>query len=339
MKNILFAFLVSAGVTMALGPVLIPMLHRLKFGQSERSDGPQSHLKKAGTPTMGGMMFIAGILIGTLAFTLKATELVLPALLVTVGFALVGFFDDFLKVKYRNTVGLRPYQKIIAQFAIALIIALYAYNSPFIGPKLYLAFFDVEWDLGLFYIPFVMFVVIAIVNAVNLEDGIDGLASGTSLVVAITLCVIYLYMSAAVKQPSDAGQAGQTQYAAELNSMAIFAAAVAGGCLGFLRYNSYPARIIMGDTGSFALGGALAMLSVFSRSVLLFPIMGACFVASAASSIIQVGYFKLTHGKRVFKMAPLHHHFELKGVPETRIVAVYMIVTVFLCLLCLLAYV
>ncbi len=339
MKNVLFASLVSAAVTLALGPVLIPMLHRLKFGQSIRNDGPQSHLKKAGTPTMGGMMIIAGLLAGTLAFTLKATELVLPALLVTLGFSLVGFLDDFLKVKYKNSVGLRPYQKIIAQFAIALIIALYAYNSPFIGPKLYLAFFDVEWNLGVFYIPFVMFVVIAIVNAVNLEDGLDGLASGTSLVVAVTLCIIYLYMSAVAKQPSAAGQADQTQYAAELNSMAIFAAALAGACLGFLRYNSYPARIIMGDTGSFALGGALAMLSIFSRSVLLFPIMGACFVVSAASSIIQVGYFKLTHGKRVFKMAPLHHHFELKGVPETRIVAVYMIITVFLCLLCLLAYV
>ncbi len=339
MRNAIFALLLSAAVTLALGPVVIPMLRRLKFGQSERSDGPQTHLKKAGTPTMGGMMFIAGILVGTLTFTLSATELVLPALLVTVGFALVGFLDDFLKVKYKNTVGLRAYQKIIAQFAIAFIIAYYAYKSPFVGPKLYLAFFDVEWDLGLFYIPFVMFVVIAVVNAVNLTDGIDGLASGTSLIVAITLCVVYLYMSAAMKLPADAGQAAQTQYSAELQSMAIFAAALAGGCLGFLRYNSFPARVIMGDTGSFALGGGLAMLAIFSRSVLLFPIMGGCFVASAASSVIQVGYFKLTHGKRVFKMAPLHHHFELKGVTETRIVAVYMIVTVFLCLLCLLAYV
>ena len=339
MRNAIFALLLSAAVTLALGPVVIPMLRRLKFGQSERSDGPQTHLKKAGTPTMGGMVFIAGIVVGTLTFTLSATELVLPALLVTVGFALVGFLDDFLKVKYKNTVGLRAYQKIIAQFAIAFIIASYAYKSPFVGPKLYLAFFDVEWDLGLFYIPFVMFVVIAVVNAVNLTDGIDGLASGTSLIVAITLCVVYLYMSAAMKLPADAGQAAQTQYSAELQSMAIFAAALAGGCLGFLRYNSFPARVIMGDTGSFALGGGLAMLAIFSRSVLLFPIMGGCFVASAASSVIQVGYFKLTHGKRVFKMAPLHHHFELKGVTETRIVAVYMIVTVFLCLLCLLAYV
>lgn len=339
MKNAIFAMLLSAAVTIALGPLVIPMLRRLKFGQSERSDGPQSHLSKAGTPTMGGMMFIAGILVGTLAFTLSATELVLPALLVTLGFALVGFLDDFLKVKYKNTVGLRAYQKIIAQFAISLIIALYAYNSPFIGPKLYLAFFDVEWNPGIFYIPFIMFVVIAIVNAVNLTDGLDGLASGTSLVVAVTLCIMYLYMSAAMKMPGDQGQAMQTQYSAELNAMAIFAAAVAGGCMGFLRYNAYPARVFMGDTGSLALGGALAMLTIFSRSVLLFPIMGACFVASAASSMIQVGYFKLTHGKRVFKMAPLHHHFELKGYPETRIVSVYMIVTAFLCLLCLLAYV
>lgn len=339
MRDVVFAMLLSAAVTMALGPAVIPMLRRLKFGQSERSDGPQSHLSKAGTPTMGGMMFIAGILVGTLAFTLSATELVLPALLVTAAFSLVGFLDDFLKVKYKNTVGLRAYQKIIAQFAIALIIALYAYRSPFIGPKLYLAFFDVEWDMGVFYIPFIMFVVIAIVNAVNLTDGLDGLAAGTSLIVSITLCVIYLYMSAAMKLPQDAGQAAQTQYSAELNSMAIFAAALAGGCMGFIRYNAFPAKVFMGDTGSLALGGALSVLAIFSRSVLLFPIMGACFVASAASSVIQVAYFKMTHGKRVFKMAPLHHHFELKGYPETRIVTTYMIVTAFLCLLCLLAYV
>ena len=339
MKYAIFALLVSAAVTIAVGPLLIPLLKRLKFGQNERSDGPQSHLTKAGTPTMGGIMFIAGILVGTLVFTLSATELSLPSLLVTVGFALVGFLDDFLKIRYKNTVGLRPYQKIIAQFAIALIIALYAYNSPFIGSKIYLAFFDVEWDLGIFYIPFIMFVVISVVNAVNLTDGLDGLASGVSLIVAITLCIIYLYMSAAMKMPSDAGQAMQTQYSAELDSMAVFAAAVAGGCLGFLRFNTFPARVFMGDTGSLALGGALSMLAIFSRSVLLFPIMGACFVASVLSSLIQVGYFKLSHGKRVFKMAPLHHHFELMGYPETRIVSGYMIVTTFLCLLCLLAYV
>ena len=276
MQYPIYALLLAAIVTIALGPALIPLLKRLKFGQTERDDGPQSHLKKTGTPTMGGMMFIAGILVGTLAFSLNATELALPALLVTVGFSLVGFLDDFLKVKYKNTVGLKAYQKIIAQFGIALILALYAYNSPFVGSKIYLAFFDVEWDLGVFYIPFVMLIIIATVNSVNLTDGLDGLASGVSLIYAVTMAIIFYYMSTVMILPSDAGQAAQTQYAAELNSMSIFAAAVAGGCLGFLRFNSFPARIFMGDTGSLALGGAISVMAIFSRAALLLPIMGAC---------------------------------------------------------------
>ena len=338
MKYAIYALMLSALVTIALGPVVIPMLRRLKFGQNERSDGPQSHLSKAGTPTMGGMMFIAGILAGTLAFSLNATELSLPALLAMAAFALVGFLDDFLKVKFKNTIGLRPYQKITAQFAIAFILALYAYKSPFIGSKIYLAFFGVEWDLGIFYVPAMMFIIIGTVNSVNLTDGLDGLCSGVSMIYSTAMMMIFVYMSTAMKTPLGSGQAVQTQYSAELNSMAIFAASVAGGCLGFLRYNTYPARVFMGDTGSMALGGAIAAMAIFSRSVLLLAIMGACFVASSVSCILQVGSYKLRK-KRIFKMAPLHHHFELLGYTETRIVSVYMIITTLHCLLCLLAYV
>ena len=338
MKYAIYALMLSALVTIALGPVVIPMLRRLKFGQNERSDGPQSHLSKAGTPTMGGMMFIAGILAGTLAFSLNATELSLPALLAMAAFALVGFLDDFLKVKFKNTIGLRPYQKIIAQFAIAFILALYAYKIPFIGSKIYLAFFGVEWDLGIFYVPAMMFIIIGTENSVNLTDGLDGLCSGVSMIYSTAMMMIFVYMSTAMKTPLTSGQAVQTQYSAELNSMAIFAASVAGGCLGFLRYNTYPARVFMGDTGSMALGGAIAAMAIFSRSVLLLAIMGACFVASSVSCILQVGSYKLRK-KRIFKMAPLHHHFELLGYTETRIVSVYMIITTLLCLLCLLAYV
>lgn len=337
MRYLIYALLLSAAVTIALGPALIPLLKRLKFGQTERELGPQSHLTKQGTPTMGGLMFIAGILAGTLAFSLSATEMVLPALLCTLGFALVGFLDDFLKVRFKNTVGLRAYQKILAQFLIAFILAVYAYRSPFLGSRIYLAFPGIEWDLGAFYIPAMMFVVIATVNSVNLTDGLDGLASGVTLIYALTMSVIFLFMSTVMKSPADAGQAQQTQYAAELNSMAIFAAAVAGGCLGFLRYNSFPARVFMGDTGSLALGGAIAVMAIFSRAVLLLPIMGACFVASAVSVILQVGSYKIRR-KRVFKMAPLHHHFELLGYSETRIVSMYMIITTVLCLVSLLAF-
>ncbi|HWS29624.1 MAG TPA: phospho-N-acetylmuramoyl-pentapeptide-transferase [Clostridia bacterium] len=338
MDNLIYALLLAALVTMLLGPMLIPALQKLKFGQTERSDGPKSHLKKSGTPTMGGLMMIAGILVGTLAFSLSATEFVLPALLVTTGFGLLGFLDDFLKVRLKNTVGLRAYQKIIGQFCVAAIIALYAYNSPFVGSKIYMPFLNVEWDLGVFYIPFIIFVVVGTVNAVNLTDGLDGLASGVTLIYALTMGLIFYYMSQAVLAPADAAQAAQTQLSAELKSMGMFSTAVAGACMGFLRYNAYPARVFMGDTGSLALGGAVACMTIFSRAAFLLPVMGGCFVASAVSVILQVGSYKLRR-KRIFKMAPLHHHFELKGYSETKIVSIYMIVTTVLCLICLLAFV
>ncbi len=338
MEHLIYALLLAALVAILLGPVLIPALKRLKFGQTERTDGPKTHLKKSGTPTMGGLMIIAGILAGTLAFSLSATEFVLPALLVTTGFGLLGFLDDFLKVRFKNTVGLRAYQKIIGQFCIAAIIALYAYNSPFVGSKIYMPFLNIEWDLGIFYIPFIIFTVVAVVNGVNLTDGLDGLSSGVTLIYALTMGVVFYYMSQAVLMPADAAQASQTQYGAELKSMGMFSAAVAGACIGFLRYNSYPARVFMGDTGSLALGGAIACMAIFSRAVFLLPIMGACFVASDLSVVLQVGSYKLRK-KRVFKMAPLHHHFELLGYSETKIVSMYMIVTTVLCLVCLLAFV
>ena len=197
---------------------------------------------------------------------------------------------------------------------------------------------NIEWDLGIFYIPFIIFTVVAVVNGVNLTDGLDGLSSGVTLIYALTMGVVFYYMSQAVLMPADAAQASQTQYGAELKSMGMFSAAVAGACIGFLRYNSYPARVFMGDTGSLALGGAIACMAIFSRAVFLLPIMGACFVASDLSVVLQVGSYKLRK-KRVFKMAPLHHHFELLGYSETKIVSMYMIVTTVLCLVCLLAFV
>lgn len=212
------------------------------------------------------------------------------------------------------------------------MLAIYASRSPLVGTALYLPFLGVEWELGAFYIPFAIFVVISITNAVNLTDGLDGLASGVSLIYTLTMAVIYMIMSQA------AVFAGQVLYGASLSGMSIFAAAVAGTCLGFLRHNSYPAKVFMGDTGSLALGGAIASMALFSRSVLLLPIMGICFVASAASVILQVGSYKLRR-QRIFKMAPLHHHFELLGHSETSIVAAYMIVTAVLCLVCLLPFV
>ena len=332
MQQLILALLLSFLVTLLLGPIVIPMLKRLKFGQTERDDGPQTHLVKSGTPTMGGLMILAGILAGTLTFSMAGLEFVLPSLLTTFAFGLVGFLDDFIKVKRKRSLGLSAYQKIIAQLVFAFIVALTAYNNPFIGPTIVLPFTGTEWNMGIWYIPFVMFVIIAEVNAVNLTDGLDGLASGVSMIYAVAMALIFTLLSVTAL---DNGQIG---YSANLGGMAVFSAAVAGACLGFLRFNTYPARVFMGDTGSMALGGAITMMAIFIRGVLLLPIMGGCFMASAISVVLQVGSYKLRK-KRIFKMAPLHHHFELMGVPETKIVSMYMIVTAILCLVCLLAYV
>lgn len=328
MQNGILALILSAAVVIVTGPFLIPLLKRLKFGQTEREDGPSSHLVKSGTPTMGGIMMIVAIIAATLIFGGELTFL-LPALLVMTGYGLVGFLDDFIKVKMKRNLGLKAYQKIIAQFGIALVFAWYLSRE--LGTAIYLPFFNVEWDLSWFYIPFAMFVILGTVNGVNLTDGLDGLASGVTLIYSLAMAVIFAYIGSAMSE------VGQELYAATGN-LYVFAAATAGACLGFLRFNSYPARVFMGDTGSMALGGAVAAMALFSRAVLLLPIMGGCFVASSVSVILQVGSYKLRNKKRIFKMAPLHHHFELLGHSETKIVSGYMIVTALLCAVCLLAF-
>lgn len=338
MRYTIYALMLSALTAIVLGPIVIPWLRRIKFGQTERELGPKSHLVKQGTPTIGGIIILFGMVVGTVAFANSSFMFAIPAVLFTLAFALLGFMDDFLKVKRRNTDGLKAYQKIIGQFLIALVIAIYAYRSPYIGSSVYLAFFNAEWDMGILYIPFIIFVVVSCTNSVNLLDGLDGLASGCTMIYALAMSVIFGYMAGAVLTPADAGQASMTEYAAGLQGMSVFAASVAGGCMGFLRSNAYPAKVFMGDTGALALGGAVACMAIFSRAVFLMPIMGICFVASSVSVILQVGSYKL-RGKRIFKMAPLHHHFELLGYPETRIVTMYMVVTAFACLLCLLAFV
>lgn len=334
MQSLIYSVLLSFAVCILLGPVVIPLLKRLKFGQMVRDDGPKSHLVKAGTPTMGGVIIFMGLIVGTLVLTLTSygsMEFVLPALLITMGFGLIGFLDDFIKIRRKRSLGLKAYQKIIGQLAFALIMALYAYNNPLIGSKIFVPFANIEWDLGVWYIPFIVFVVIAAVNSVNLTDGLDGLAAGTTLIYAATFNVILYFMAAA------AGAGGQVLLSKNLEGLMIFAGALCGACMGFLRFNTYPAKVFMGDTGSLALGSAVSVLAIFSRCTLLLPIMGGVFVASSVSVILQVGSFKLRHGKRIFKMAPLHHHFELLGMPETRIVSMYMIVTTLLCLVGLLA--
>ncbi|MBR0155974.1 MAG: phospho-N-acetylmuramoyl-pentapeptide-transferase [Clostridia bacterium] len=332
MQNMILAFLVAAAVAIVISPWFIKMLRRLKYGQVERAEGPHAHSAKEGTPTMGGIMFIIGIIAAVLIFSDYgiALQYSIPALAIMVAFGLVGFLDDFIKVKMKRNLGLKAYQKIIAQFLMAFAAAFFAYKSEFIGSQIYDPLFG-GIELGWWYIPFMMFTIIAIVNSANLTDGLDGLLSGVTLIYALAMGILFLYFAKAF----DSGMFGEPLFIAEskgMLNMGVFAFAVAGGCVGFLRSNSYPAKVFMGDTGSMALGGAMSAMVIYSRSPFIYLLMGCCIVASAVSVVLQVGSFKLRHGKRIFRMAPLHHHFEKLGFPETKIVAGYMIVTSICCL-------
>ena len=309
-------------ITVMLAPGFIPMLHRLKFGQEVRDDGPQSHLKKQGTPTMGGIMFliaiIAGSLIGSIRFGRIEPEM-LQILLMTAGFGLIGLADDYLKIKRHKSDGLSPKQKLLLQLVLTVIFALWVWMHqesgqpggrvfiPFTGDRDAAMYVDLPVWL---FVPFVVFVVLGTDNGVNFTDGLDGLCSSVTSVTASFFLILGL--------------------AYFIPGMSIVSAAVAGGLLGFLLFNVYPARVFMGDTGSLALGGFVASAAVVSGTELYIPVVGFIYMIEVISVIIQVGYFKATHGKRFFKMAPIHHHFELLGNSETRIVAAFTIVTILL---------
>ena len=329
MQQVIFTILVSFIVALALGKIIIPLLRRLKAGQQIREDGPQSHLSKAGTPTMGGIIFIIALIIGCLIFSRGALDYTIFALAITVGFTLIGFIDDLIIVVKKRSLGLKAYQKIIAQLVLAVIVALFAYTRPELGSEIYIPFANIYVDLGWWYIPFTVFVVLAVVNSVNLTDGLDGLASGVSVIDFATFTLIFIGLFSVAKD------AGDLLGEAHMYNMMIFCGAITGGVLGFLRFNTYPAKVFMGDTGAFGLGAALCVMAITSKMHLMLPIIGFMFMLSSISVILQVGSYKLRK-KRIFKMAPIHHHFELKGVPETKIVAMYMIITVILCLIGLL---
>lgn len=335
MQKMIFALILSAAIVMAMTPFFIPMLRRRKYRQVERVEGPHANTAKEGTPSMGGIMFILSITIATIAFSIYdiAFSYSIPALIMMIAFGAVGFLDDFTKVKHKRNLGLRAWQKIVAQLLLSGAIAIFAYKSDFIGSTMIDPIFG-EIDLGVFYIPFIMFTTIAIVNSANLTDGLDGLLSGVSLIYTIAMGIIFLYF-AGVFSRSFVGEPLMVAQSDGMLSMGVFAFAAAGGCLGFLMSNSHPARVFMGDTGSMALGGAMSALVIYSRAPFLFLLMGICIVAAAVSDVLQVGSYKLRHGKRIFRMAPLHHHFELKGYSETKIVSGYMIVTTICCLIAL----
>ena len=300
--------MISFFMVVILGPIFIPMLAKFKFGQTVRTDGPQTHLAKNGTPTMGGVIMIVAIIITGLTRSKVSSDMWVGLLCIT-GFGFVGFLDDFIKIKMKRSLGLKAYQKIVLQFALAFYVSYYQYTTSASASQLLIPFTDATINLGPLYIPVMMFIIIGTVNAVNLTDGLDGLASGVTLIVSTFFMIL-------------AGSIGNSD-------VAILAAATVGACLGFLGFNSYPAKVFMGDTGSMALGGAVVAFAVLTNSVLLIPIVGGIYFAEAISVILQVGSYKLTK-KRIFKMAPIHHHFEQCGWPETRVVFVFWIITVVL---------
>lgn len=291
-------------LTVILAPIGIPLLRRLKFGQSIREEGPQSHMKKAGTPTMGGIIFLFAIIVSTIVvamvFDLFTTQTVV-LLLVLVGFGVIGFLDDGLKVIFKRNLGLTSLQKLIGQIFIAIAAFLLLRLGSF-DTSLGIPYTDISFDFGILYVGFLIFWLVGFSNAVNLTDGLDGLVSGTASIAFAAFGVIALFNKQA--------------------DIALFSFAVTGALLGFLIFNANPAKVFMGDTGSLALGGALAMVSVLVKQELLLLLIGLVFVIETLSVILQVGSFKLRK-KRIFKMSPIHHHFELSGWSEWKVVVVF----------------
>ncbi len=310
-RDVIAAVLIAFGVSAVLCPVLIPFLKKLKFGQQVRDDGPQAHLKKAGTPTMGGLAFLASVIVTSLIFVGKYPRIV-PILFLTVGFGIVGFLDDYIKIVMKRSEGLNPVQKLLGQLVITGIFCVYMVRYSGLGTVIHIPFLGVDWDMGWLYIPMLFLAVLGTDNGVNFTDGLDGLCTSVTILVATFFTVVAL---------------------GEGNGIAPISAAVAGALLGFLLFNVYPAKVFMGDTGSLALGGFVSATALMLQQPLLILLVGFIYLAEVISVILQVGYFKITHGKRIFRMAPIHHHFELGGWSETRVVAVFSIVTTILCLI------
>ena len=309
---VLLSFLVSV----LLGPVIIPFLKRLKAGQTIRDEGPKSHLKKNGTPTMGGILILSAMIVTSL-FYMKDYPEIKPILLLTLGFGLIGFLDDYIKVILKRSMGLTPLQKMVGQLVVTGLFAYYLLKVTDISLAAKIPFMPgVELDLGWLNIPLLFFIIIGTVNGANFTDGLDGLAASVTVLAASFLSAAAIGTGTRIEP---------------------ITCAVAGALMGFLLFNVYPASVFMGDTGSLALGGFVAASAYMMQLQLFIPIIGFIYVIEVVSVILQVVYFKVTGGKRLFRMAPLHHHFELGGWSETRIVAVFSIITAILCLVALIA--
>ena len=312
--HVVIPVLISFAISLVLGPIVIPFLRRLKMGQTERELGVQSHLKKNGTPTMGGVIFLIATTVTSL-FYIRDYPMIIPVLFLTLGFGLIGFLDDYLKVVLRRSDGLLAWQKMLLQIVVTTIFAVYLVRYTDVSLTMLVPFSGGHYiDLGWLAIPLMYFAVIGTVNGVNFTDGLDGLAASVTILNAVFFSVASIGLG---------------------NGVSPSPLAVIGSLLGFLVFNVFPARVFMGDTGSLALGGFVSGMACFLRLPLFLPLVGFIYMMEILSVILQVSFFKLTKGKRIFKMTPIHHHFELMGWSETQIVTVFATITAILCLIAL----
>ncbi|MBP1754348.1 MAG: mraY [Firmicutes bacterium] len=314
--KVILPVIISFGVCAILCPLLIPFLKRLKFGQYIREEGPQSHQKKSGTPTMGGIVIVLSIAITCLLY-IKGNDEIIPVLFVTIGFGIIGFMDDYIKVVMKRSMGLRAWQKLVGQLLVTAVFGYYLLNYTDIGTTMLIPFSGGRYaDITFLFVPFFLIVVLGTVNGSNFTDGLDGLESSVTVLIATFFTVV------AIGLHSD---------------ISPITGAVAGSLMAFLLYNVYPAKVFMGDTGSLALGGFVAATAFMLQMPIFIILVAFIYLMEIISVILQVSYFKLSGGKRIFKMAPIHHHFELMGWSETRVVAVFSIITAILCLIALMA--
>ncbi len=325
------AILTALIISLLVGAWSIRKLKTLQVGQFIREDGPQSHLSKAGTPTMGGLMIIFSLLVSTLLWADLSNLYVWLLILVTLGFGLVGFLDDYRKVIQKHNQGLTGREKLVGQTIIALVASLWLFSMPDFTPTLTIPFFEeVRPDLSWGFIPLSVLVIVGTANAVNLTDGLDGLAIGP-----VTIAAVFYAIFAYLTGNSIIARYLKITFIPGVGELSVFLGAVVGAGIGFLWFNAYPAQVFMGDVGALALGGVLGTAALATKQEILLILVGGLFVVEALSVILQVGFFKVTNGRRIFRMAPIHHHFELKGWPEPKVIVRFWIIAIVLGILSL----
>lgn len=304
--------LVSFIIAVLIGPYVIEMLKKLKAGQTEREEGLESHQKKTGTPTMGGVIFLLPVVIIGIFYGASHKE-VIPVLILTIGFGVIGFLDDYIKVVRKHNLGLRAWQKILGQFVVTVLFSVYVMNFTDISLGMRVPFTDIVLDFGILNIPILFFIALGTANGTNFTDGVDGLCASVTAVVAAFFAVAGMHYGATGAE--------------------VMSSAMVGALLGYLAYNVYPGKVMMGDTGSLAIGGFVTGIAYVMQMPIFIVIVGFIYAFEVISVILQVSYFKITNGKRIFRMAPIHHHFEKGGWSETRVVNVFTTVTILLCLI------